>query len=83
LTDSGRLVLYRTQRPFHSGVREEPNVADPSSYPGTPRWLRICGIAVGITGLLLVVLVHGAGWRHHDLPFTGRTDRSATQESGR
>jgi hypothetical protein len=60
-------------------------LADPPSYPGAPRWLRIFGVVVGIVGLLFVVLIHGS-LPHHNMPFVGTLDHGAShapQESGR
>jgi hypothetical protein len=57
-------------------------MADPPPYPGTPRWLRMFAITIGIVALLLVVLVHGGGPRH-SMPFAESLDHGATQESGR
>ena len=61
-------------------------MADPPSYPGAPRWLRVFGITIGIVVLLLVVLVHWDGGARHTMPFVGSIDHSAahaTHENGR
>jgi len=61
-------------------------VADPHPYPGTPRWLRLLGITVGIAALLFVVLIHGGSGARHTIPFVGSLDHGAThatQASGR
>jgi len=49
-------------------------MVDRPAYPGTPRWVKISGIVVGVMILLAVVLVvsgiggpHGPG-RHLSLP---------------
>ena len=45
-------------------------MADPLRYPGTPRWVKLSGIAVGVLVLLILIIVltgiggpHGPG-RH-------------------
>ena len=54
-------------------------MADPPPYPGTPRWVRVSGIAVGILVLLIAILIHTGGGSHpsgdaggHTLPEAGR-----------
>jgi hypothetical protein len=44
-------------------------MADPRSYPGAPRWVKVSGIVVGVVALLLVVLIHVSGG--HNIPATG------------
>lgn len=40
-------------------------MAELPSYPGTPRWVKISGIVIGILALLLVVvIVTGIGGPH-------------------
>ena len=40
-------------------------MADPRAYPGTPRWVKVSGIAVGVLVLLVVIMVvAGAGGPH-------------------
>ena len=43
-------------------------MADSPSYPGTPRWVKVSGIAVGFLVLLVAVLIHAGGGPHHNLP---------------
>jgi hypothetical protein len=51
-------------------------MADPRSYPGTPRWVKISGIIGGVLALLFVIAIvsgHGPG-RHgpgRHMPFGG------------
>jgi hypothetical protein len=45
------------------------HMADPRSYPGAPRWLKVSGIVVGVVALLLVVLIHVSGG--HNMPTAG------------
>ena len=41
-------------------------MADPPPYPGTPRWVKVSGIAVGVLLLLAAVLMlHGGGPGRH------------------
>jgi len=44
-------------------------MADPRSYPGAPRWVKVSGIVVGVVALLLVVLIHVNG--DHNMPSAG------------
>ncbi|UPK37837.1 hypothetical protein IVB18_11355 [Bradyrhizobium sp. 186] len=44
-------------------------MADPRSYPGAPRWVKVSGIVVGLVALLLVVLIHVSGG--HSIPTAG------------
>jgi hypothetical protein len=55
-------------------------MADPAGYPGAPRWVKLFAIAVGILGLLVVVVIHvGGGPRHHMLSAIGLGDRAASE----
>jgi hypothetical protein len=40
-------------------------MADPRSYPGAPRWVKVSGIVVGVVALLLAVLIHVSGGHQH------------------
>jgi hypothetical protein len=53
-------------------------MADPRSYPGAPRWVKVSGIVVGVVALLLVVLIHAGGG--HNMPSAGG---HGAAESGR
>jgi hypothetical protein len=44
------------------------DMADPPSYPGTPRWVKVSGIVVGILVLLIANLIHAGGGPHHNKP---------------
>ncbi len=55
-------------------------MADPLSYPGAPRWVKVSGIVVVVVVLLVVVLIH-IGGGHHMQSAGGHGDH-ATQESG-
>lgn len=39
-------------------------IADPPPYPGTPRWVKVSGIAVGALVALVVILMLASGGRH-------------------
>jgi hypothetical protein len=60
-------------------------MADPPPYPGTPRWVKVSGIVVGVLVLLIAILVHAGGGPHHNIP-SGDVDgeirpSSLTQDS--
>jgi hypothetical protein len=41
-------------------------MAEPSRYPGTPRWVKVFGLVVGVLALLFVVAhLTGHGMGHH------------------
>jgi hypothetical protein len=46
-------------------------MADPPPYPGTPRWVKVSGIVVGLMVLLAVILLHAGGGPRHNIPFAG------------
>ncbi len=53
-------------------------MADPPPYPGTPRWVKVSGVAVGILALLVAILIHaGGGPRHNIAPGGGLVDHTA------
>ena len=55
-------------------------MADPHSYPGAPRWVKVSAIVVGVVALLLVVLIHVTGG--HNIPTAGGLGGdSATERS--
>jgi hypothetical protein len=56
-------------------------VADPRSYPGAPRWVKVSGIVVGVVALLLVVVIH-VGRGHNKRAAAGLHGHAAL-ESGR
>jgi hypothetical protein len=58
-------------------------MADPPSYPGAPRWLKLSAVAVGVVALLLVIFVHGGSGAHHHLPFIGGLGHHAAHEDSR
>jgi hypothetical protein len=56
-------------------------MADPPPYPGTPRWVKIFGIVVGILAMLLVVVMftglggpHGPGLHRQSGDAGGQND---------
>ena len=55
-------------------------MADPLSYPGAPRWVKVSGIAVVVVALLVAVLIH-IGGAHHMQSAGGHGDHAAP-ESG-
>ena len=58
-------------------------MADPPFYPGTPRWLKMSAIVVGVVALLLVILIHGGSGPHHHIPSIGGLGHGGAQEGGR
>ena len=55
-------------------------MADPRSYPGSPRWVKVSGIAVGVVALLSLVLIHVSGG--HNIPAaSGLSGHSAAERS--
>lgn len=63
--------------------REDIQMAGPPSYPGAPRWLKACAIAVGGVALLLVILIHGGSSLRHHIPTVGGLSHNAAHEGGR
>ncbi|HEU0079500.1 MAG TPA: hypothetical protein VFQ76_17720 [Longimicrobiaceae bacterium] len=63
-------------------MADPPHHPDPGDFPGTPRWVKVYGLAA-IVFVLVVVVVHlaGGGFRHHgaegDTPPSGVTERGA------
>jgi hypothetical protein len=55
-------------------------MADPPPYPGTPRWVKVSGVAAGILALLVVILIHAG--RGHNLQSGGGIGGHTTSESG-
>jgi hypothetical protein len=55
-------------------------MADPPPYPGTPRWVKVSGVAAGILALLVVILIHAGGG--HNLQSGGGIGGHTTSESG-
>ena len=55
-------------------------MADPPPYPGTPRWVKVSGMVVAVTALLVVMLIHAGGGPHHSMP--SADDRGAHTASG-
>jgi hypothetical protein len=43
-------------------------MVDPPPYPGTPRWVKVPAIVVGVLVLLAVVLLHAGGGPRHNIP---------------
>ncbi len=50
--------FYKSGPQDQRRARPETYMADPPPYPGTPRWVKVSGIAVGIVTVLMVVLIH-------------------------
>jgi len=44
------------------------HMADPPPYPGTPRWVKVSGIVVGVLVLLIAIVIHAGGGAHHNIP---------------
>ena len=40
---------------------EETHMADPPPYPGTPRWVKVSGMVVGVLVLLAIILMLAGG----------------------
>jgi hypothetical protein len=55
-------------------------MADPPSNPGTPRWVKVSGVAVGVVALLVVILIHAGGG--HNLQSAGGLGGHTAPESG-
>lgn len=55
-------------------------MANPPPYPGTPRWAKLSGVAVGILALLVVILIHAGG--RHNSQFAGGLGGHTSSESG-
>jgi hypothetical protein len=53
---------------------------DPLPYPGTPRWVKVSGIAVVVVATLVVVLIHVGG--DHHMQSAGVHGDHAASESG-
>jgi hypothetical protein len=58
-------------------------MAGPPPYPGAPRWLKMSAMAVGVSALLLVILVHGGRGLHRHMSSIGGLGHAAAQEGGR
>jgi hypothetical protein len=55
-------------------------LADPPPYPGTPRWVKVSSVAVGVVALLVVILLHaGGGPRHYTASAGGFVDHAAPE----
>jgi hypothetical protein len=53
----------------------------PARYPGTPRWVKILGIAtLALAATFVIVHLAGGGFRHHH-PF--KHDQPAHEHDGR
>ena len=50
------------------GATEDTHMANPPPYPGTPRWVKVSGIVVGVLVLLVVFLLHVGGGPRHNIP---------------
>jgi hypothetical protein len=49
----------------HSSQEEDTSAANPSPYPGTPRWVKVLGIIILILIILAVIaLATGLGGPH-------------------
>jgi len=57
-------------------------MADPPPYPGTPRWVKVSGIVVGVLVLLIAILAHAGGGPHHNIP-SGDAGGHTPPEGGR
>ena len=57
-------------------------MADPPPYPGTPRWVKISGIAVAVAALLVVALIHAGGGPRHSMPSAGDRGARTAPEGG-
>jgi hypothetical protein len=59
--------------------------ADPSAYPGMPRWVKVFGIiAIALVLLVLFVILSGIGGPHgpgRHLPSSGSPDAHAPTET--
>ncbi len=58
-------------------------MADPPPYPGTPRWVKVSGIVVGVFVLLIGILIHAGGGPHHNIPSGDGIDGRAPPKGGR
>jgi hypothetical protein len=57
-------------------------MADPPPYPGTPHWVKVSSIAVGVVALLVVILVHRGGGPRHNIASPGGPVDHMTPEGG-
>ena len=67
---------------------EDTNVAERPRYPGTPRWVKMFGIAALVVVLLFVILLliggggHGPGRHTSSGALSGRTLPSSVLQGG-
>jgi hypothetical protein len=46
-------------------------MAEPTAYPGTPRWVKVSGLIVGVLALLVVIVLHADGGSRHNMRSAG------------
>jgi hypothetical protein len=57
-------------------------MADPTDYPGTPRWVKVSGVVVGVLALLVVIVLHAGGGLRHNTPSAGGLGDQTAPEHG-
>jgi hypothetical protein len=57
-------------------------MADPTDYPGTPRWVMVSGVAVGVLALLIVIVLHAGGGLRYNTPSAGGLGDQTAPEHG-